>query len=88
MFGLVVPLQNHWKWVFLLQELRELVPDVQVDLNNPPPFYVWNEVWSPIITSVLNSRSKELETHRMELIELRKRAIILHLQRSKKPCMA
>jgi hypothetical protein len=69
-----------------LEELREVILDVEVALNNRPLSYVEDDIQFPILTpnSLLYGRSNvlpELEPHREESKDLRKRA--KHLRRCK-----
>ena len=69
-----------------LDELREVMLDVEVTLNNRPLSYVEDDVQYPILTpnSLLYGRTNvlpELESHRVEPKNLRKRA--RHLRRCK-----
>jgi hypothetical protein len=73
--------------VFLsLKELRDVILDVEVTLNNRPLSYVEDDIQFPILTpnSLLYGRSNvlpELEPHQVESKDLRKRA--KHLRRCK-----
>ena len=74
---------NGFLW---LEELKEVILDVEVTLNNRPLSYVEDDIEFPILTpnSLLYGRSNivpELEAHRIESVELRKRA--KHLRRCK-----
>ena len=74
---------NGFLW---LEELKEVILDVEVTLNNRPLSYVEDDIEFPILTpnSLLYGRSNivpELEAHRIESVDLRKRA--KHLRRCK-----
>ena len=69
-----------------LEELREVILEVEVALNNWPPSYVEEDIQYPILTpnSLLYGRTNllpELEPHHVERQDLRKRA--KHLRRCK-----
>ena len=74
---------NGFLW---LEELKEVILDVVVTLNNRPLSYVEDDIEFPILTpnSLLHGCSNivpELEAHRIESVDLRKRA--KHLRRCK-----
>ena len=74
---------NGFLW---LEELREIILDVEVTLNNRPLSYVEDDIELPILTpnSLLYGRANvvpELEPHRVVSLDLRKRA--KHLRRCK-----
>ena len=69
-----------------LEELREVILEVEVALNNRPLSYVEEDIQYPVLTpnSLLYGRTNllpELEPHRVERQDLRKRA--KHLRRCK-----